>query len=259
MSSETSKPVAQPVDLTSNALLQAIKMKRYMSAVLSRTKVRWIAVFIFALTLAVLWFYLATKHLATPQTPWYKLPAPCRLSDGELADLVSLATLMHDTLDQLQAPHALCYGTLWGALRQGRTLAWDTNLDMCALDDHLQHLSTSALRHTFRHKGGYWLDYDWTTATYNFSYRGAQGQLHVFTKIVSWQEEEVAVPGGWSRAVWRWFGQEQLTFPSWLLEAPFKEETFHGKNFPVPHDGIELLKYLYPDDWWLEVKPPGCV
>lgn len=27
---------------------------------------------------------------------------------------------------------------------------------------------------------------------------------------------------------------------------------------PVPREGIELQKYHYPNDWWLEIKPTDC-
>ena len=51
---------------------------------------------------------------------------------------------------------------------------------------------------------------------------------------------------------------QPLSFPVHLLVPPFSKVDFHGQKMPVPHDEIEILKYLYKDDWWLEKPPPGC-
>ncbi|XP_076445704.1 uncharacterized protein LOC143283382 [Babylonia areolata] len=210
--------------------------------------------------MSVTYLYQRTKPPATTSHAWYTQPAPCRLPDSVLQDLVSLAFHMHGVLDSLHVQHALCYGTLWGALRQGQVLPWDTNIDFCAMDVDMAAVSHAQLKEAFLEKA-ILLDYDWTTGIYHArSHRGVEGRVHVFTKIYSVRDgQEMAVPGGLTRAVWRWLGERQLSFPALLLDAPFREESFHGRGMPVPHEGIELLKYLYPDDWWREVKPSGCV
>ncbi|KAL8584369.1 hypothetical protein ACOMHN_031989 [Nucella lapillus] len=202
--------------------------------------------------------YLATRRPAGPAPPWYTLPAPCSLRASVLADLASLALDTHAVLDSLHVPHAACYGTLWGALRQGRVLAWDSNVDLCTMEDYLASVTNWELKEAFI-KRGIGLDYDWKTGLYHLrSHRGVEGYVHVFMRTME-GGQEVAVPGGWGRWMWRGLGyRQELSFPSMLLDAPFREEPFHGQTIPVPHDGIELLKFLYPRDWWLVVKPPGC-
>lgn len=239
-------------------------MRRLAPKLLLRTKRRLVGVVTLFFVLAT--FLVSAVYVAStpqrPEKPWYNLPAQCRLPDSLLDDLSTLALRMHAALVSLNVPHALCYGTLWGALRMGRVLPWDTNVDMCAMDSHFANVSTSQLQEAFG-KRGMELHYDWRRGQYNVSFRGgAEGYISVFTKTSSWDhsvEEEIALPGGWNRAIWRWFGQKQASFPAWLLEAPFNTKKFHEEDLPVPHDGIELLKYHYPNDWWLEAKPPGCL
>ncbi len=47
-------------------------------------------------------------------------------------------------------------------------------------------------------------------------------------------------------------------FPARLLEPPLSANEFCGVNFSVPNNRIEIQKYHYPDDWWLERKPKSC-
>ena len=245
-------------------------MKRWLTQrLMTRSRRQLAAVVTLLLVLAT--FLALALHAATRpearEKAWYNLPAPCRLPDSTLDSLAALAFSMHAALQSLHVPHVLCYGTLWGALRKGRILPWDTNIDMCAMDLHFANVSAIQLQEAFG-KRGVELLYDWRRGQYNVSFRGGavQGCISVFTRAASSLSssddprgaEETAVPAGWNRAVWRWFGQKQTSFPLWLLQAPFQTVKFHEKDFPVPHEGLELLKYLYPSDWWQEVKPPGC-
>lgn len=48
-------------------------------------------------------------------------------------------------------------------------------------------------------------------------------------------------------------------FPPQLVIAPLPAKRFGEHFVPVPREGIELQKYHYPNDWWLEIKPTDCV
>ncbi len=48
------------------------------------------------------------------------------------------------------------------------------------------------------------------------------------------------------------------SFPARLIEKPLPTSEFCGLNFSVPRNGIEIQRYHYPHDWWLEKKPTGC-
>uniref|UniRef100_A0A6V7JGT6 Uncharacterized protein n=1 Tax=Bracon brevicornis TaxID=1563983 RepID=A0A6V7JGT6_9HYME len=48
-------------------------------------------------------------------------------------------------------------------------------------------------------------------------------------------------------------------FPPQLVIPPLPAKQFGGHFMPVPREGIELQKYHYPKDWWLEMKPTDCI
>ncbi|KAF4524835.1 hypothetical protein B566_EDAN014318 [Ephemera danica] len=47
-------------------------------------------------------------------------------------------------------------------------------------------------------------------------------------------------------------------FPPNLVTPPLPTKLFGGINVPVPHEGIEIQKYHYADNWWKEVIPSNC-
>ncbi|KAJ7354837.1 hypothetical protein OS493_029843 [Desmophyllum pertusum] len=48
------------------------------------------------------------------------------------------------------------------------------------------------------------------------------------------------------------------SFPARFVEQPLPQTRFGSFKMPVPREGIEIQRYLYPDDWWKEVKPVTC-
>ncbi|KAG0441684.1 hypothetical protein HPB47_015887 [Ixodes persulcatus] len=47
-------------------------------------------------------------------------------------------------------------------------------------------------------------------------------------------------------------------FPAELIAVPMNVVPFLGTKVAVPHEGIEVLKYMFPDTWWKEIIPPNC-
>ncbi|KAK7494867.1 hypothetical protein BaRGS_00013994 [Batillaria attramentaria] len=228
-------------------------MMQQVAVMIGRTSWRtvWV-VFVLLVLILVLSFYVFS-HDHLEHQPWYLLPAPCRMPPTVMADMVLLARHMHEALDRLNVSHALCFGTLWGALRSGRFLPWDNNVDMCAFKSQFTD-SSRRVKDVFSQQG-MTVDYDWRTGMYAVKYGSAVGGIQTY--IVS-ADGEFAMEGGMSNTFWRWLGGGQVIFPARLLDAPLNKVKFHGSDMPVPHEGIEILKYLYPDNWWLEIKPPGC-
>lgn len=229
-------------------------MIRSLAAMAARTSWRtgWV-VFVVVVLLLLLSFHVFSQGRLEHEA-WYTLPAPCSMPPTVLADMVQLARLMHDALDAMNVSHALCFGTLWGALRSGRILPWDNNVDMCALTSQFR-LSSGQTRQEFEQRKME-VSYDWRAGAYRVSYHSAVGNVHTYTKSF---DGEDAWPGGVANGFWRWWGGgDQLSFPARLLDVPLNTAKLHGQDMPVPHEGIEMLKYLYPQNWWLVVKPPGC-
>ena len=157
-------------------------MKRWLTQrLMTRSRRQLAAVVTLLLVLAA--FLALALHAATrpeaQEKAWYNLPAPCRLPDSTLDSLAALAVSMHAALQSLHVPHVLCYGTLWGALRTGRILPWDTNIDMCAMDLHFANVSASQLQGVFG-KRGMELLYDWRRgAVQGLLPRRSRARLHL--------------------------------------------------------------------------------
>lgn len=70
--------------------------------------------------------------------------------------------------------------------------------------------------------------------------------------------ENKMVRDSWQNRYFVYWGRD-LPFPEVLLKAPLPTMKFHGRSgIPVPWGDVELLKYLYKEDWWMEMPPPGC-
>lgn len=63
---------------------------------------------------------------------------------------------------------------------------------------------------------------------------------------------------GWEKRIFPRLYQGYQNFPFRLIDGQLDKLPFNGVEFNVPHEKIELQKYLYPDNWWIEVKPKGC-
>ena len=48
------------------------------------------------------------------------------------------------------------------------------------------------------------------------------------------------------------------SFPAWVVEPDLPQVKFGFFNISIPKGGIEIMKHLYPYNWWKEVRPEGC-
>ncbi|BFZ09609.1 hypothetical protein BsWGS_12648 [Bradybaena similaris] len=194
---------------------------------------------------------LVSKHFLQ-HDPWYKHPAPCVTPKYIMDEMVMMTFAVSNILTKLNISHALCYGTLWGALRYGRTLPWDNNVNFCVLKTEIQKVSWEWLQETFQanHMG---VTYNLRQGEYLISRGPAQAVITVF-----YQSHSEARLDGLGHKLLGFFYKHPVSFPSRLLKAPFSKIVFHGKAMPIPHEDVQILKHLYPEDWWLEKPPPGC-
>ena len=45
------------------------------------------------------------------------------------------------------------------------------------------------------------------------------------------------------------------SFPARLVQQPLPKAKFGSFNISVPKGGLEIMKHLYPFNWWKVVKP----
>ncbi|CAG5126311.1 unnamed protein product [Candidula unifasciata] len=219
------------------------------------SRVSWKSVtatfFCFVLSLYLLFALINDRYIH--HHAWYERPAPCVTPQIIMDGMVELTFSVTRLLSKLNISHVICYGTLWGALRQGKILPWDNNVDFCLLKNEIEKVPYSTLQAEFKSQQ-IDLTYDHRHGDYIATRGPAQAIISVFYITIY---DEVFKDGLEHRLMW-FFQDKPVSFPARLIESPFNTAMFHGQQIPVPHDGIEILKYLYKDDWWLEKPPIGC-
>ena len=142
--------------------------------------------------------------------------------------------------------------SLWGALRYNNPLPWDTDFDFCLLHDELSRTDDRKVFQTFK-KYGIDIFYRPWFGAYRVTNATARGDLMIF-KNFSGVMNRVGFESFAFYVNYEHFHQ----FPARLIEKPLPEQHFAGITIPVPREGIEIQKYHYPRDWWMESKPKGC-
>ncbi|XP_071113540.1 uncharacterized protein [Haliotis cracherodii] len=209
---------------------------------------------IFAAFLLMFWFSFSVfTEMKFHNKKWYQFSAPCKTDTGVMNDMKELVFKIHETLNTLSVPHAVCYGTLWGTLRNQQILPWDNNVDFCVNALDIMKLDRRKMADLFR-RNGMIMSYNSKQGVYEIKYKSAEGLITTFLANIDGEMYRT----GWFHNIMWLFEKKSINFPLQLLEAPFPTAKLYGKDVPVPHENIEILKYLYPSDWWLEVKPPGC-
>ena len=182
----------------------------------------------------------------------------CRnLTELRMEQLLNLSYKVHQVLDKLGVEHWLMYGSLLGALRGHTPLAWDDDADIdLDGDGTLKTLSKTAVIEKLESVGAKRLDDCWSRdglITIHDANSEFSVDLVVFNRSGKWMKRR-----GW--ATWLLYFQYDNfhTFPAKLIEHPLPKIQFGFFNISAPRGGKEILKYIYPTDWWKVVKPPGC-
>ncbi|KOX75752.1 hypothetical protein WN51_12079 [Melipona quadrifasciata] len=173
---------------------------------------------------------------------------------------------VHLVLAKLGIVHFLCLGGLWGQVRIGRALPWARKVELCLVDTLRDDvLITKAFREvglsaTYLHAAGVY-----RIQEHEVGEDAPKVEVVVFEKdaVVSLITKltQMVRRVGWTRRVLPpdcEFSPSLQCFPPQLVIPPLPAKQFGGRLIPVPREGIELQKYHYPNDWWLEVKPTDC-
>ena len=212
------------------------------------------------ITVATIIYYLITTQNVARYTGHHPFnpTMKCRnLTKPQMDQLLSLSYKVHQILDELRVEHWLMYGSLLGALRGHAPLAWDDDTDIgLDGDGRLKTLSKSVLIEKLKSVGAKLVDDCWTRDGLIKIYDGNSEfsvDLVIFHRSGKWMKRP-----GW--ATWLLYFQYNKfhTFPAKLIEKPLPKIQFGFFNILAPKGGKEILKYLYPTDWWKIVKPPGC-
>lgn len=190
---------------------------------------------------------------------WYKHPdvyyseLACQHDEFTQRLFDELTLKMKLVFEKLNVRYFLCYGSLWGALRYGKTLPWDRNIDMCVVYHEIASINEQTLYQTFKQNElSYY--YNSRRGKYVVTYKSVQAEITVFEKVGTHMERI-----GWEKRLFPHLYVNYQNFPFMLVEKDLPKIKFNGVELTYPHQEYEIQKYLYPDNWWKEVKPRGCV
>jgi phosphorylcholine metabolism protein LicD len=153
---------------------------------------------------------------------------------------------------ELELTYFLCYGSLWGALKFKRTLPWDRNIDMCAVYQQFMRIDEHKIKEAFM-KCELRYHYNHRRGKYVVKYKTVSAEITLFEKIDDHMERV-----GWEKRLFPQYYLNYQNFPTQLIENEMPKLLFNTFEVRAPHLEYELQKYLYPENWWKEVKPRGC-
>ena len=192
----------------------------------------------------------------TGNKPWAPSPK-CKNSKEELDRLVQLTYKVHAILGNVGINCWLMYGSIWGPLRgfQG-PLPWDDDVDLAINGDgQFRQMKFEEFKALFTDLGLSVENRLWLNSDIIISEDGRWPSLDLF---VYYDYNGVMRRAGvetWLTPIhYRLFH----SFPSSLVEEPRPKVKFGYFNISVPRKGIEIMKHLYPYNWWKVVKPFNC-
>ena len=147
------------------------------------------------------------------------------------------------------------FSSLFGGLRQNGPLPWDNDFDFGVTYSNINRYKSSEISSAFK-EHGIGCYYNYLGGFYRVTNASARGDIMVFQDFYD---------NGWMHRV----GLESYLFfinyrymhmfPALLVEPPLPQVRFGSRMISVPRGGLEIMKYHYPEDWWLVKKPPGCL
>lgn len=201
----------------------------------------------------VLWYLVQQKHPEFTKT--------CELSKVFQNNLLKLSYRVHKVLNVMSLTHCLCYGALWGQVRMSNTLPWEADVEFCVNNKELSAFDENFIDRLFR-KHNLTLLYDSAEGIYSITDHVFQPGAQI--KLIVFEEDpklDVMRRIGWKRRMLPPNCEDSKSldcFPVRLLRKPLPMKLFGSEQLPVPWESLEILKYHYPDNWWLEVLPLNC-
>jgi len=178
--------------------------------------------------------------------------------------LNQIAVKIHLALHSMDLVHFICWETLWASLYNDGPRSWDSAVEFCLLDRDF-HKYKEVLMHQKFAAQGLVLHYKYLEGTYHVGLLhqeedGAHGILYLYEP--GWGKDAAMLMRhkGWKRKFLP--ADCELPslecFPKHLASPPLPLVTFGGSSLPAPREEIEIQKYHYPDDWWLQRKIATC-
>lgn len=113
-------------------------------------------------------------------------PVACKADPVIQKACFEMAVTVSEKLKIYNVSHFLCYGTLWGALRQENLLPWESRIQFCAMSEDVSKHDEVFFMREFR-RFGLKLSYELKTGTYMVTDEnkasGATVEIHLFERV----------------------------------------------------------------------------
>lgn len=233
-------------------------MARFFGVSIPRRLNRKLVV-VLVLLFFIIFFFQLTGNSIDDDEEWYKHPSvyfkefTCEHDDYTIKLFNELTNKLVQMFEGLGISYFLCYGSLWGALKFQKTLPWDRNLDICVIYHQIAIVDEQKLYSAFKQAG---LNYYYNSrrGKYVVNYRTVSAEITIFEKIGNHVERI-----GWEKRLFPHLYLNYQNFPYQLVDKDLPKKKFNNIDIPIPHQEFEIQKYLFPENWWKEVKPKGCL
>ncbi|CAH3150988.1 unnamed protein product [Porites lobata] len=180
---------------------------------------------------------------------------PCFKSKQHTAGLIELAHKTHLVLDSMGVDHWLMYGSLWGPLRGiPGPLPWDHDVDI-GIDGNgnFKKIPLKNFKAKFEAAGLGLID-----KLQESRYLSVKGYGESVGLFLYYNYRGTMMRSGYQSWIFFIHYRFRHSFPAKLLQHPMPKVKFGSFNISVPRGGIEIMKHLYPTNWWKVVKPKSC-
>ena len=180
---------------------------------------------------------------------------PCFKSKQHTAGLIQLAHKTHLVLDSMGVDHWLMYGSLWGPLRGiPGPLPWDHDVDI-GIDGNgnFKKIPLKNFKAKFEAAGLGLID-----KLQESRYLSVKGYGESAGLFLYYNYRGTMMRSGYESWLFYIHYRFRHSFPAKLVQHPLPKVKFGSFNISVPRGGIEIMKHLYPTNWWKVVKPKSC-
>ena len=219
---------------------------------------RWAVLGCIMLSIIIIYWYINRRGLR-----WYAWPykwdakftkLKCTREKAYLDSLADIAHRAYRTFDKLGVTTFLVYGTLFGALRYRGPVPWDEDVDIGVVGETLGKYSLADLQKAFA-KEDVTIHYESWGGLYKLEKGGVTADVMVWYNSYggAWMYRN-----GWESYILflnYWYNH---IFPKRLLQPPLPKIEFAGMMMNMTHGQYKIQTYHYKEDWYREVRPPGC-
>ena len=105
------------------------------------------------MTAVVIFVLLWTVFVQQSPADTKNFDSTCNMPERHIKNLHAMAHAAHEVLDGLDLVHFLCYGSLFGQIRNSASLPWEKDAEMCLLNEEVSKFDEVFVKRAFWKRG----------------------------------------------------------------------------------------------------------